>query len=52
MSIPGVKGGEEKQEAGLADVADHLGHPEGGLQALAKAHTLVEQRALCNSDGR
>jgi predicted ATPase len=28
----------------LADVCDHLGHPEGGLQALAKAHTLVEQQ--------
>ena len=27
----------------LADVADHLGHPEDGLQALAEAHTLVEQ---------
>jgi predicted ATPase/class 3 adenylate cyclase len=27
----------------LADVADHLGHPEEGLQALAEAHTLVEQ---------
>ena len=23
--------------------ADHLGHPEDGLQALAEAHTLVEQ---------
>jgi predicted ATPase len=27
----------------LADVCDHLGHPEDGLQALAEAHTLVEQ---------
>jgi class 3 adenylate cyclase/predicted ATPase len=27
----------------LADVADHLGHPADGLQALAEAHTLVEQ---------
>jgi predicted ATPase len=27
----------------LADVGDHLGHPEDGLQALAEAHTLVEQ---------
>jgi class 3 adenylate cyclase/predicted ATPase len=27
----------------LADVADHLGHPEDGLQALAEAYTLVEQ---------
>jgi predicted ATPase len=28
----------------LADVADHLGHIEDGLQALAEAHTLVEQQ--------
>jgi predicted ATPase len=28
----------------LADVCDHLGHPEDGLQALAEAHTLVEQQ--------
>jgi predicted ATPase len=28
----------------LADVSAHLGHPEDGLQALAEAHTLVEQR--------
>jgi predicted ATPase len=28
----------------LADVAAHLGHIEDGLQALAKAHTLVEQQ--------
>jgi predicted ATPase len=28
----------------LAEVADHLGHPEDGLQALAEAHTLVEQQ--------
>ena len=28
----------------LADVADHLGHTEDGLQALAEAHTLVEQQ--------
>jgi predicted ATPase len=27
----------------LADVSAHLGHPEEGLQALAEAHTLVEQ---------
>jgi predicted ATPase len=27
----------------LADVSDYLGHPEDGLQALAEAHTLVEQ---------
>jgi predicted ATPase len=27
----------------LADVAAHLGHTEDGLQALAEAHTLVEQ---------
>jgi predicted ATPase len=27
----------------LAEVSDHLGHPEDGLQALAEAHTLVEQ---------
>jgi predicted ATPase len=27
----------------LADVCDHLGHPEDGLQVLADAHTLVEQ---------
>jgi predicted ATPase len=28
----------------LADVAAHLSHPEDGLQALAEAHTLVEQQ--------
>ena len=28
----------------LADVCDHLGHPTDGLQALAEAHTLVEQQ--------
>jgi predicted ATPase len=28
----------------LADVAAHLGHVEDGLQALAEAHTLVEQQ--------
>jgi predicted ATPase len=28
----------------LADVAAHLGHTEDGLQALAEAHTLVEQK--------
>jgi predicted ATPase len=28
----------------LAEVSDHLGHPEDGLQALAEAHTLVEQQ--------
>jgi predicted ATPase len=28
----------------LADVADRLGHPAAGLQALAEAHTLVEQQ--------
>jgi predicted ATPase len=27
----------------LAEVCTHLGHPEDGLQALAEAHTLVEQ---------
>src|SRR5262249_10920397 len=27
----------------LAEVAGHLGHTEDGLQALAEAHTLVEQ---------
>jgi predicted ATPase len=27
----------------LAEVCDHLGHPEEGLQALTEAHTLVEQ---------
>jgi class 3 adenylate cyclase/predicted ATPase len=27
----------------LAEVADYLGHPEDGLQALAEAHTLMEQ---------
>jgi predicted ATPase len=27
----------------LADIAAHLGHVENGLQALAEAHTLVEQ---------
>jgi predicted ATPase len=27
----------------LADVSAHQGHPEEGLQALAEAHTLVEQ---------
>ena len=28
----------------LADVSDHLGHTADGLQALAEAHTLVEQQ--------
>jgi predicted ATPase len=28
----------------LADVCDHLGHTDDGLQALAEAHTLVEQQ--------
>jgi predicted ATPase len=28
----------------LADVCDHLGHIEDGLQALAEAHTLMEQQ--------
>jgi predicted ATPase len=28
----------------LAEVCDHLGHAEDGLQALAEAHTLVEQQ--------
>jgi class 3 adenylate cyclase/predicted ATPase len=28
----------------LADVCEHLGHTEDGLQALAEAHTLVEQQ--------
>jgi len=27
----------------LAEVCDHLGHPEDGLQALVEAHTLMEQ---------
>jgi predicted ATPase len=27
----------------LADISDHLGHTEDGLQELAEAHTLVEQ---------
>jgi len=27
----------------LAEVCDHLGHPEEGLQALTEAHTLMEQ---------
>src|SRR4029450_3044015 len=27
----------------LADVADHLGQPAAALQALAEAHTLVQQ---------
>src|SRR5262249_23136472 len=27
----------------MAEVADHLGYTEDGLQALAEAHTLVEQ---------
>jgi predicted ATPase len=30
----------------LADVCDHLGRPEDGLQALAEAHTLVEQQEV------
>jgi predicted ATPase len=28
----------------LAEVCDHLGHTEDGLQALAEAHTIVEQQ--------
>jgi class 3 adenylate cyclase/predicted ATPase len=28
----------------LADVSAHLGHPEDGLQALAEAHTLMDQQ--------
>jgi predicted ATPase len=28
----------------LAEICDHLGHPADGLQALAEAHTLVEQQ--------
>jgi predicted ATPase len=28
----------------LAEVCDHLGHTEDGLQALVEAHTLVEQQ--------
>jgi class 3 adenylate cyclase/predicted ATPase len=28
----------------LAEVSDHLSHPEDGLQILAEAHTLVEQQ--------
>ena len=31
----------------LADVADHLEHPEDGLQALAEACTLIEQQEEC-----
>jgi predicted ATPase len=31
----------------LADVCDHLGHLADGLQALAEAHTLVEQHEDC-----
>jgi predicted ATPase len=27
----------------LAEVCDYIGHPDDGLQALAEAHTLVEQ---------
>jgi predicted ATPase len=27
----------------LAEVSDHMGHPQEGIQALAEAHTLVEQ---------
>jgi predicted ATPase len=27
----------------LAEVCDHLGHPEDGIQALAEAHTLMQQ---------
>jgi hypothetical protein len=31
----------------LTNVAAHLGHTEEGLQALAEAHTLVEQQEEC-----
>jgi predicted ATPase len=31
----------------LADVCDHLGHTEDGLQALAEAHSVVEQHEEC-----
>jgi predicted ATPase len=31
----------------LADACDHLGHMIDGLQALAEAHTLVEQHEEC-----
>jgi predicted ATPase len=31
----------------LADVSAHLGHPQNGLQALAEAHSLVEQQENC-----
>jgi predicted ATPase len=31
----------------LAEVSNHLGYPEDGLQALAEAHTLVEQQEEC-----
>jgi predicted ATPase len=31
----------------LADVSDHLDHTEDGLQALAEAHTLMEQQEEC-----
>jgi predicted ATPase len=31
----------------LADVANNLGHTADGLQALAEAHTLVEQHEEC-----
>ncbi len=31
----------------LADVYDHLGYMEDGLQALAEAHTLIEQHGEC-----
>jgi predicted ATPase len=30
----------------LAEVCDDVGHPEEGLQALAEAHTLVEQQEV------
>src|SRR5205807_1780177 len=30
----------------LAEACDHLGHPDNGLEALAEAHTLVEQHEL------
>ena len=31
----------------LAEVSAHLGHTEDGLQALAEAHTLLEQHEEC-----
>ena len=36
LAVPGLY-------ALLAEIYDHLGHPEEALQALAEAHTLMEQ---------